>query len=88
MARFIFVTGGVISSYEDSGEESDGEVQEVAKEVAALEEAKRVFKNWKRFEVDWLTMYPELAVKKKTNAELDLIEDLMNLDNGGALHSH
>jgi hypothetical protein len=70
------------SDDEDSGEESDGEVQEVAKEVAALEEAKRVFKKWKRFEVDWLTMYPELAVKKKTNAELDLIEDLMSLDMG------
>ena len=55
----------------------------VAKEVAALEEAKRVFKNWKKLDVDWLDMFPELKCEKgKTNSELDLVEDLMDLDMG------
>ena len=48
----------------------------------ALTEAKRVFKNWKKLEVDWLDMYPALSEKKKKNSELDLVEDLMDLDMG------
>ena len=57
-------------------------MEEIGKEVAALEEAKRVFKNWKRLDVDWLDMFPEMkwAEKGKTNSDLDLIEDLMDVE--------
>ena len=72
---------------DDEDDETAGEVQEVAKEVVALQEAKLVFKNWKKLNVDWLETYPELKKKNKTNSELDLVEDLMDLDMG-ALYTH
>jgi len=70
----------------EAGEEQE-EVEEVAKEVVALKEAKKALKNWKKYEVDWLDMYPGLKATGKRNHELDLVEDLMNLDMG-VLYTH
>jgi hypothetical protein len=77
--------GTAWSDDEDEGEEAD--VEEVAHEVLALQEAKKVLKNWKKFEVDWISMFPCLKNKGKANDELDLVEDLMNLDMG-VLYTH
>ena len=41
-----------------------------------------VFKNWKKYVVDWRTLYPHLANMHKDNTSLDLTEDLMALDIG------
>ena len=65
------------SDDEDSLEDSD-DVEEVGAEVAALQEAKRVLKAWKKYTVDWRALYPEL----KDKTELDLTEDLMPIDIG------
>mmetsp|Transcript_11130 Transcript_11130/g.25676 ORF Transcript_11130/g.25676 Transcript_11130/m.25676 type:complete len:112 (-) Transcript_11130:33-368(-) len=39
-------------------------------------------KNWKRYTVDWLEMYPHLKAMHKVAETLDLTEDLMSLDMG------
>jgi len=87
----MFYSGNLYQGTAWSDDEEDGEagggVAEVAKEVVALEEAKKVFRNWKKLDVDWLATFPKLAEKKKTNSELDLVEDLMDLDMG-VLYTH
>ena len=82
MASGSLYQGTVWSDDEDEAEEDRDQVEEVAKETIALEEAKKVLKNWKKLEVDWLVMYPDLAAKKKAGESLDLTEDLMRLDIG------
>ena len=69
-------------SDDDSDDGGQVEVSEEAQEAAALEEAKRVMKNWKRYTVDWLEMYPHLKAMHKEAETLDLTEDLMSLDMG------
>ena len=80
----MFTSGNIFqgTAWSDDEEDVEAGVEEIGKEVAALEEAKRVFKGWKKLDVDWLDMYPELSEKKKKNSELDLIEDLMDVDMG------
>jgi hypothetical protein len=82
MASGSLYQGTVWSDDEDEAEEDRDQVEEVAKETIALEEAKKVLKNWKKLEVYWLVMYPDLAAKKKAGESLDLTEDLMRLDIG------
>ena len=74
--------GTAWSDDSDSEVEEDGEVQEVAAEAAALEEARRVLKNWKKYSVDWLSLFPHLKASHKDAESLDLTEDLMRLDIG------
>lgn len=82
----MFTSGNIFqgTAWSDDEEDEEAAVEEIGKEVAAMEEAKRVFKNWKKLEVDWLDMFPEekWSEKGKTNSELDLIEDLMDVDMG------
>ena len=54
----------------------------MAAEAAALEEARRVLKNWKKYTVDWVSLFAHLKDMKKDNQSLDLTEDLMKLDIG------
>jgi hypothetical protein len=72
---------------DQAGEEGEEDCEEVAHEVIALQEAKRVMKNWKKLEVDWIDMFPDMKAKGKSNSELDLVEDLMDLDMG-ILYTH
>jgi hypothetical protein len=87
--KSMFTSGNLFqgTTWSDDEEEETEGVHEVPKEVVALEEAKRAFKNWKKLDVDWLEMFPELMEKKKMNSELDLVEDLMDLDMG-VLYNH
>ena len=84
----MFTSGNVFQGTSWSDDEDDEEAaQEVQPEDAALDEAKRALKNWKKLNVDWLDMFPALVEKKKKNSELDLVEDLMDLDMG-VLYTH
>jgi hypothetical protein len=75
------------TTWTDDEEEDDvDEVEEVAKETIAKEEAKRVLKAWKKYDVDWRAMFPSLQAKNK-DEPLDLTEDLMRLDIG-KLYTH
>jgi hypothetical protein len=69
-------------SDDDSDDADQDEVSDEAQEAAALEEAKRVMKNWKKYTVNWLDLYPHLKTMHKDAETLDLTEDLMSLDMG------
>jgi hypothetical protein len=87
MASGNLFQGTTWSEDEDEEEgEDDDEVEEVAKETIAKEEAKRVLKAWKKYDVNWREMYPSLQAKAK-DEPLDLTEDLMRL-NVGDLYTH
>jgi hypothetical protein len=66
------------SEDEDEDNEHSAAVEEVGAEAAALEEARMVFKAWKKYKVDWCSVYPNL----RKDGALDLTEDLMHLDIG------
>lgn len=74
------------TKWSDDEDEDEDMCREVDIEQAALDEAKRALKAWKKFNVDWEEMYP--ALKKRREADgrdkeaLDLTEDLMRLDVG------
>ena len=72
---------GTMWSEDEDDDEADG-VEVVAAEAAALEEARRVLKNWKKYTVDWVSLFAHLKDMKKDNQSLDLTEDLMKLDIG------
>jgi hypothetical protein len=72
---------------DDEDEEEDDEaVAVVDVDAAAADEAQRVLKAWRKYNVDWFAVCPELKAKKekdKTIGEpLDLTHDLMRLDIG------
>lgn len=79
-------SGDLYSSTLWSDDDDDDQVQEVEAEVQALEEARRVLKNWKKYSVDWYALYPNLKKTDKDGEQiqppLDLTEDLMTLPIG------
>jgi hypothetical protein len=71
------------TTWSDDEEDNESEPEmEVDHDAAALSEARRVFKCWKKHKVDWRELYPHLKANKAEGASLDLVEDLMRLDVG------
>ena len=68
-------SGAIFQGTTWSEDEDDDEavgVEEVAAEAAALEEARRVLKNWKKYTVDWVSLFAHLKDMKKDNQSLDV----------------
>ena len=77
-------TSGNVYTEAWSDDDDDDVVEEVPPEVQAREEAKRVLKNWKKYSVDWVSLYPHLKKEGEGESDprLDLTEDLMRLPIG------